>query len=243
MWLRSGDLKAMLPPKTMPQYMGKQTINGEACDFLKAVIPGQYGESIVEFDVAPSGLLSRYYYLSRGPMGQKQYEWVFKSYKPLRTLSASRFENRIPDDFMPYGLPDRHLPTGVGKKANLSGWVYGDAGTKWTAPKGQPLLFVITSRNSTPSKGALAALGSWRAELNNKHVVVAEASDAASSGAAGGLLYNPGQHALQSMDLPATPMFYLLDSKGMVRNMWMGFSAGGSAKLHSQIVQAVAALK
>ena len=70
-------------------------------------------------------------------MGRKQFEWVLKNYRPLKSISASRFENRIPDGFMPFALPDHHLPVGVGKKPNLSGWVYSKAGTRWSAPKGQ----------------------------------------------------------------------------------------------------------
>lgn len=243
LWLSAGDLGAILPKMSNPKLVGNQTINGETCDLIRGNIKNDRGTAVIEVDVAPSGLVYRYYWQTDGMGGRKQFEWVLRNYKSLKMISDSRFENRIPDGFMPFALPDRHLPVAVGKKPDLSGWVFGRTGQPWTPPRKQPLLFIVTSEDSLPGKNALAAVRGWRAQLNSKHIAVAEASDASSADAAGGLLYNPNRKSVQALDLPGTPMLLLVDSAGTLRNLWMGFSPAESGKIHDELLKAVANLK
>ena len=52
-WLRAGDLRNLLPKGASPKYVGKQTINGESCDFIRTTVSTPSGKGMVEFDVAP----------------------------------------------------------------------------------------------------------------------------------------------------------------------------------------------
>lgn len=242
-WLEFPDLKMALPGGTSPQYAGKQMVGGETCDLVRVAFNNRIGKGTIELDFGSSGLLYRYYSVVQGMGGQKEFEWVLKNYRPLRTIAASRFDPQIPDGFMPYGLPDHHLPPEVGKKPYLKGWVDSRSGKPWSAPHGQPLLFVLTTKESTPNLNALSALKRWRSELAAKKIEVAVASDSESVAGSKGLLYDPGRQSLSALDAPSTPMFFLLDSGGVLRNMWMGFSPAESQKMHGDLLKAVSELK
>jgi hypothetical protein len=242
-WLKAGDIQSLLPKGAKAVYVGKQTVSGIACDLIRTTYKNQFGSGTMEFCIADSGLAYRYFSEFNGIEGHKAFEWVLRAYKPLTTISAARFENRIPDGFMPYSLPDRDIPTEIGKKPNLRGWVNPLTGAAWSPPSGRALLFVFADRSSMPCRRALKALDGWRDELKAKNVDVAVASDAAAAADSGRMLFDPDGKSLSLLDPPAAPMIYLVDKGGTLRNLWMGFGPDRAKRLHDEIIKAIAALK
>jgi hypothetical protein len=242
-WLKAGTLQSLVPKGGKTVYVGKQVVSGYDCDLIRTNFSNQFGKGMLEFCVANSGLLYRYDSMFEGMQGKQQFEWVLKDYRPLKKISESRFENRIPDGFMPYSLPDRDLPAEIGRKPRMNGWVDPKSGKPWVAPAGHPLLFVVIGRDSSPSQRAMKALAKWKTELQGKDVTVAVASDSVAAAGSMGMLYDPDQKSLKALGAPSTPMFYLLDSAGILRNLWMGLAPGGQAKLHDELVTAISAVK
>jgi hypothetical protein len=104
-------------------------------------------------------------------------------------------------------------------------------------------MFLLTSPDSVPGERAVKALRIWRAKLEEKGVVVAVGSDAKSADEASGRLINPGGHCLAEMSAPATPMFFLVDASGKLRNLWMGIAPGKERAVQAEVFTAVSKLK
>jgi hypothetical protein len=79
--------------------------------------------------------------------------------------------------------------------------------------------------------------------LASKDVAVAIATDASKAPTSGSFLFNPDRKSVNALDAPSTPMFFLVDSQGVLRNMWMGYSSEESGKMHSDLFNAIAGTK
>ncbi len=243
LWLALSDLHRVIFRGTKMTYVGKENVGGHDCDLLRNSIKGPQGSALTEICIGQSGLVYRMYRESDGAGGHTEINWIIKDYHPLAVVSDSRFANAVPDGFMPYALPDQDLPPRIGSKPNLQGWLNPSSGKPWSRPSGKPVLFVLTTRGSTPCSKAVAAVRGWRSDLGATNTSVVVASDAASAAGASGLLWNPDRRSVQDLDAPATPMFFLLDGQGTLRNLWMGFDPENARTLHDDVVKAVAALK
>ena len=242
-WLRSATIRQMMQPTTKLTLQGSQVIGGVKYDDVHGVFKNQMGTSTYDILVPPSGLIYSFHKVSKSAMGSSDETWQISSYKSAAQISASRFDNRIPDGFMPYVLPDHYNVAPAGTKIYLQGWVDSSTGRTWSKQAGKPLLFVIGGADSLPSKRAISEVSKWRSTLAKSGVQVAIASDEASRSEANGLLYNPDQRSLRSFGVPSTPMFFLVDRSGTLRNLWLGFSPASAPKLQTDVLKAIKALK
>jgi hypothetical protein len=242
-WLRSPTIRQMMQPKAKLTLQGSQVIGGVTYDDIHGVYKDAMGTATYDILVPPSGLIYSFHKVSQSVMGRSDETWLISGYKSAAHISSSRFDNRIPDGFMPYVLPDRYAVVPAGRKLNLQGWVDSSTGRAWSKQAGKPLLFIVAGADSLPCKRAIAEIGKWRPVLAKSGVQVAIASDEASRSEAKGLLYDPDQRSIRSMDIPSTPMFFLVDRGGTLRNLWLGFSPSSAGKLQSDVLNAVKALK
>jgi len=242
-WLGVGDLHRLIPANAKLASEGTEEVNGILCDKISAKFSDKMGKMSLEFSIAKSGLVYRYHSVMDSMQGHTDDTWTFSGYRPLSSISASRFETRIPDGYMPFSVPDRNIPVEIDKKPDLNGWVDSKSGKPWNPAAGKPVLFVLTGTDSLPSKRAIVALNSWRSALRAKGVEVAIASNEPTRAAANGLLYDPSQKSVHALDFPASPMFALVDSTGKLRNLWMGFVPSEAGKLKADLLNAVSALK
>ena len=241
-WLTLSDIHRLLQRGSQITYQGVQVVNGVSCDVVKSTFQTQMSKGYFDFDIAKSGLMIRQFRSIDTPEGHQELSWELKDYKPLKSISESRFENRIPDGFMPYALPDHDLPLEVGRKPNLSGWV-DSAGHKWSPPSGRPMFFVIVGEDSPASARSLDAVRRWRQALSAKGISLVLASDSVSNKRPSVLLVDPDRKSVNSLNPPAVPMFYLIDSKGTLRNLWMGFGPEQESKFHTELLSAIQGLK
>lgn len=242
-WLRSATIRQMMQPSTKLSLQGSQVIGGVKYDDVHGVYKDPMGTSTYDILVPPSGLIYSFHKVAKSSMGSSDELWQISNYQSAAHIKAARFENRIPDGFMPYVLPDHYSVAPAGRKLNLQGWIDSSTGRAWSKPSGKALLFVIEGADSLPSKRAAAEVVRWRSTLAKSGVQVAIASDESTEMEAKGLLYNPDQQSIQSIGVPSTPMFFLVDKGGTLRNLWLGFSPASAKKLQSDVLKAVKALK
>jgi len=242
-WLAATDLHQIMEPGSKLSYIGNQNVNGQPCDVIRATFRSPMASGYTEFSIGNTGLVYRNFESVNAPDGHIEVSWEFKDYKPFKTMSASRFENRIPDGFMPFSLPDHDIPIAIGKKPIFRGWVDSKSGKPWSPAPGKPTLFVLMGQDSLPSERAKEALADWQSMLKQKGIAIAIASDSASSAGANGLLYDPDRRSLKGLMAPSTPMLFLMDSGGTLRNLWMGFEPDQAATLREDLFKAIAALK
>jgi len=57
------------------------------------------------------------------------------------------------------------------------------------------------------------------------------------------MIFDPTAKSIKALETPATPTFFLIDSTGTLRNLWMGFDIKSSGKLRDDVLAAIAALK
>ena len=242
-WLLASNLHELLAPGSSAVYAGTKNVAGFSCDVIHSTIRTAEASGFMDFSIAKSGLVYRYVLSVDTPDGHIDQTSDFKNYKKFVSIDPSRFENRIPDRFMPYALPDRDIPIRIGKRPRFSGWMDSTSRRNWAPPVGRPFLFLLAGRDSMPSKRAIDAVNQWKGDLRRKGVLIVVASDAASASDANGLLYDPARHSLDALDVPSTPMMFLLDSHGTLRNSWMGFDPNRENELRNEILRAVADLK
>ena len=242
-WMFGGDLRGTVPPNSKPVTLGKRTVNSYECDHIKVSFKTPIAEGLVEYDIAASGLIYRLFRLTDSPQGHEEFEWTFKDYKPLRAVAASRFENRIPDGFMPYSFTPHPYPPQIGKTLSLTGWIDAQSGKPWVPSSKSATLFVLVSPNSSPSQRAIVSAQKWRHELKSKGIEVVIAADSSDLARSRGLLYSNAPQSLEALGAPATPMFYLLSKSGAVKNLWLGFGLNRGPGLHSEILKAASGLK
>jgi len=242
-WVLSPDLRQNFPRDNKFVYVRSETVAGHACDVVETKVKTLEGTATVDFSIAANGLVYRNYRTLETATGHMEMSYLFGEYTPLKSVSPSRFENRIPDGFMPHSLPDRDYPPEVGKQVKLQGWVQSNTGKAWSPNPGKPVLFMIVNQGSLPSERAIDALKGWREDLIKRGVTVAVGSDATAVGKAGGLLWNPGNTNPLVAGVPATPLLYLIDASGVLRNIWMGFVPNEASKMRDDVLKAVSVLK
>ena len=242
-FLQVGSLNQMFPGTATVRSAGTEVLNGQVCDKVSVQFKGAMGDTSMAFSISRAGLIYYYRVIGKSMQGTIDQTWRVLSYTKYPSIPQSRFDAPVPDGFMPFALPDRVYPATVDEPLNLKGWVDSRTGAKWQVPAHKPVLFLLTSPDSMPGERAVKALRSWKAELEQKGVVVVVGSDAASRGEASGRLINPDGKSRAAMSVPATPMFFLVDAGGKLRNLWMGIAPGKEKTMESDVLQAVSKLK
>ncbi len=241
-WLKLSNLKRLLPQNAKFTYVKKEMAAGRSCDQIHATITGPMLSGTIDCDVAADGLIYRFLRVTDSSAGHEVENWELDKYRPARSFSASRFQVTIPDGFAPYALPYNGPPAAVGTRPSLLGFQT-PAGSTWNPPYGRPLLLVVAGHDSVPSDKALKAVSGWKGVLARSGIQCALLSDASKPYDAKGLLYDPHRTSIAALSSPSTPAFFLLNSKGVITNIWMGFDSTQSQSLADEIVSASTASK
>ena len=242
-WLLGVNPSRLFPANSPVKVVGTETIDGKTCDKLQATSSGPMGSGVYDLSVAQSGLIYRYHSRVQTPNGLDEKEWTLSGYRTLSSFSPTEFSNPIPDGFVPFALPDHYGPVEIGKPLYLRGWFASKTKQPWNPKSGQAVLFVLTGADSLPCKRAVKALTGWASQIKSKGVDLAIGIDEVNQADAKGFLYDPDKRSLKEMGAPSTPMFYLVDGKGVVRNLWMGFDNDKADKFLSDLLAAIASLK
>jgi hypothetical protein len=232
-----------MPRNAVLSLEGTETIAGQKCDKVLSKFQGPLGQTEMRFSISTSGLVYFMRVVGRSPEGTVDRSWRMSGYTTYRTIPQSRFTLTIPDGFVPFALPDRVYPAEIDRPLNLKGWVNAATGKAWTPPARRPILFLLTTPESLPCTRAQKAISAWKSELGQKGVEVVMGSIAESKASAGNLLWNPDGHSRAAMSAPSTPMIYLVNSSGVLKNLWMGFGPNSSGSIKSELMAAVAKLK
>lgn len=243
-WITAPSLQALLPRGSKFSHTGSGTVGGHKCDHLHSSFSVMGMRGTLDVDVAESGLVYKYRSISDSSNeGHVDVAWTFSDYVKAASYPQSKFENRVPDGYVPFSLPEEAGPIVVGQKPRLGPWIDSSTGRSWRAPAGKPVLYLVAGHDSAPSERVVRVASKWRQSLSGQGVTLALVSDSGSSKGAGGLLYDPSLKNIDVLAAPATPLFVLLDSSGKVTNLWLGFEPANAQKLRSDISKAIADLK
>lgn len=242
-FIRLNSIRAGLPKSAKLKLNSPQNISGHVCDVVEANYQGPLGQTTVQYALSSEGLVYAMHFKASSPQGVVEQNWVVHRYVKYAKLSQSQFSLTIPDGYMPFSLPDRDYPSEIDRPLNLKGWKSSVTGASWNPPSNRPVLFLLANPGNVPDDRAIKAVGAWKSSLTALGVDVEIGSTATLKSEAASLLWNPDGHSLTEMNAPFTPMIYLVNSKGVLLNLWMGLAPKSETATKTALLDAVAKLK
>jgi len=230
-WLYAPDVRQLLPKNT-PFILGSpETVGGQKCDHVIGKYEKGGGESgSLDAAIDSTGVVRRIRIIHISLMGSSNIEWRFTSMKPSSVAGEKKFDLRTPLGYTPYALPDGGVPVSVGGTFPLSGWSSSNGPLDMTAKLGsQGGLIAIFGEESEPSRAAQQAVAHLSKDLPTISLTDGKTASAAGVG------FDPSGRLMQAVNPPATPFFALVDAKGKIRRLWMGFDAQKAAEFEADV--------
>jgi outer membrane lipoprotein-sorting protein len=205
------------------RYVGKVTIDGVATDEVE----GSSLSGVTEIYIAADGRPVRYEVKhGKGPKIQAD----IKNLKLDSTVPETLFANNPPLGYVEQSVPMAEYPTRIGAAFPVKGW---------TAAK--PTLVVVTEEGCMPSAKSAPSVA------NISHagsVNVAVASLSKSKAVPTGLgkypfFYDATGTMTRAMNVPGTPMFYLVGKDGKVIKIWSGYDPDAAASFEKDVLDSL----
>jgi hypothetical protein len=146
--------------------------------------------------------------------------------KPPAGFSAYSVDRLVPPHSIGEVLPPASLADGSGRSVTLGGLLHG-----------KPGLIAIVDPESEISLGSLAVVK----KVKGIKVLLVNLNPAVKGFRAGSIpvLHDPQGKIGTDWRVGATPMFYLVDGKGKITNVWYGFDRNKADRFATQISDAV----
>jgi hypothetical protein len=189
------------------------------------------GELDLQAWISPIGSLSRFHQTIKSSRGVGETDWVFTNYKRVAQPTLAMFATPLPLGFVPHALPEDPFPIQKNETLPLAGW---------TDPKkkqvvnllrtldGKTALVALLGKDSDPSQRSMASI----ARLRKSIPVVVLSEDPKQPEA----YIDPSGYALAKLKHQATPTFWLIDGKGKVLKVWMGYDQDNATEFEKDVL-------
>jgi hypothetical protein len=228
-FLIRGSSRGMFPPDLKPQVTPKVMVNGVSTDILSAKQNGPMGETEMKYWFDSAGRLVKFYSRSASPQGTLVVEHDYSGYTMNPKFASTEFSTKLHLGYMPfslaqagYGIPQGEQVPNIQLKNANSG-----AQTNLTSLTSGANTLVLFADPDFPSNTALlASLKDVVKKVpDSRLIVVGLRRDVASAKKIGAseVYYDPTGTQLVKMAIPAGPTILLIDKKGKLAQMFMGF--------------------
>jgi len=230
-WIYLQDLRKLVPKGAAFVISEPETVSGIKCDRVISKFKGPENASgVVDASLDSAGVVRRMRITHSSPMGASDFEWRFSTMKPMPPTDAGKFGLGLPLGYVPYGLPDTGMPISVDATFPMTGWSSPSGALDLTAKLGaKGGLIAILGGESEPSALAKASLARVSGEVP---VVTLGDGTAQAPGLDG---FDATGKLMATVNPPATPFFALVDGKGKVRRLWMGFEPAKASEFEADI--------
>jgi hypothetical protein len=223
-----GNSKDLFPPSVKPKFTGKETLGGVSTDVLSAHMKGNAGEFDMKYWIDSSGRILKTYLKSNGIQGSFTLEQRLSKYVVYQTFPASTFSTQLPLGYSPFELERLPEPNYSGEPmpAVTLRSVSGQVGTLKSIAGGKNLLLVVCDPGFHANSELIRAMPTVAKRVPDSKVIYAtDRRDAASAKSlnAGDVYFDPTGKELAKLALPGTPTVYLIDKKGILIQMFVGF--------------------
>ncbi|CAN5446279.1 hypothetical protein BH11ARM1_BH11ARM1_12940 [soil metagenome] len=238
----SGDLSAypswfgvpkfdVLMPLKESKLVDSKSIGGVVCQGVHVELSPPGGAVKRTVYVDPKGNIRQFDVDSTARGTRIQESWVISGLTIVSAFPAATFGMQIPVGFVPYALPSTYGQLQEGGAFPMTGWrdSKGSAVNLKTLLKGKPGLIAFLD-GEQPSQGALLKLKSIQQSVPAIIIGLDGFKGA-------GILADGG--AFDKVRIPATPYFVLVDGKGLVTKMLMGFDPADPTRLGRDVAQAL----
>jgi hypothetical protein len=229
-WVGYDDLRSLAPPRTPFKEMGPQKVGARTGDRVKADFRDPNGGShTVDLVIDAEGRPLRVLLAGQAFDGNYRDEWSVSAFRKHAPADPARFSLGVPDGYSPFALDGRGGPVGVGSTLPASGWK-APSGQSYDLRKALPQggIVAILSTEGNPSRHARESVARLR-KAGVKVVVLADSSardvDA----------FDPSGKVMDSLDVPALPLFYRVDRTGKVQAVWMGYDRAKAAEFERDV--------
>jgi hypothetical protein len=223
-------------------FVGNEQIDGQTTQRIRVQFDSESTKYEADAWIDGEGKLLQFDQKITATEGSDRKFLAFRNYRINQPVPAPIFDFEFPDGFRPFALPRGEVPLMIGNQAPLKGWV-GSSGreedlTPLTSKGG--LLLVVADPDCAPSQAALKALEERKRELDGMGVQVAVLTHGkASMGSPFPTFYDPSGQSMNRLNPQGTPMFFLVDRKGMVAHLMQGFAPGSGPSMVAEIRQAL----
>lgn len=231
--LLRGGLRATLGKNAKTSYIGIEKIGGVAADHIRADISAQMAQITINAWIDSKGTLRKYDIAVSEAGSMFTNSLSFSDYKINLSTTPKDFTLKLPAGYVPYVFEEEPYVVQSGQKLNLGSLTFSNGKpfdlVKWLS--GKPALLVVAGPDCQPSKEMLAALPELAGSLRTLAVV----PNATSKPRSTLTLVDPKGQALANMRTPSSPIIVLVDSKGVVAQVWIGFSKTSESETAREI--------
>lgn len=224
----AGDVRKLVPPGTKFSALPSQTIAGQTCERVKASYTAMMASGTIEIAIDGSGRPWFYSHDSRSPEGRRVMTFHFKSWD-TKPLDPKLFEIPIRNGYVPRYLPYQPYPVPLDRPLPAVPWESASGKVNLAQVfRGKPYVLFVSAEGCSVSARAAAFLAKRAAELRASGFGVASAVLRATTASKP---YLPGTTAVfdrtgavnKVLRLPMTPTVMMVDAKGVLRRLWMGY--------------------
>lgn len=235
------DVKSMMPQGGTVKYLGSEKTGSVASDHIRAHSKLQMGEITVDVWIDGQGALRQYDIQVIQPMSRFVNSIKLSNYKVNPTTNPGQFTMALPLGYVPFVFDTEPLVISQGQKLKISNLVGLDGKpfdlVKWLV--GKKTLMVVAGKECLPSQNLISNIAEVSGGVRTVAILQ---TGGKKTGAALTLLDLKGD-ALKSTSTPSTPLVILLDSKGVVGQVWIGFDKANIQQLAYEIRTVSAQLK
>ncbi|MFZ4509303.1 MAG: TlpA family protein disulfide reductase [Fimbriimonas sp.] len=201
---------------------------------LRTEFPVDAGTVRLEMDILPDGRLTQF---RREVPGQLATTWTFTNFREIPKPKLADFSVEIPLGFSPFVLPRDRGPVGPGEKLPTGAVRTADGRSVSFASltSGKRSLVVCLGADCEPSRKLAAALGKLKSAVAGKAALVTLYE----SSPKGDGVSDPSGKLWNALVLPATPVCFLVDAKGVIERAWMGFDPSSREGVLTEISAAL----
>lgn len=231
--LMQKGLASAIPPKAELKYVGSEREQGVTTDRVRAQYKTPVAEVTIDAWVDAQGALRRYDLEVVQAGSRFTNSLRLSNYRINPPTTPRQFAMGLPIGFVPFVFDEEPAVIGQGRPLRIAGLTTTDGKpfdlSKWLA--GKKTLVAVLGKGCAPSAALLSSLKTLAGGLRT--VVIAPDKSVRAPGSL--LLVDPKGNALQATGTPSTPLIALIDSRGAVQQVWLGFDKKSLNELSFEI--------
>ncbi|MCW5942639.1 MAG: hypothetical protein KIS66_10435 [Fimbriimonadaceae bacterium] len=236
----AGDFSKLVPPGTKFESLPSQTIDGHRCERIKASYTAMMGSGVIEIAIDEAGRPWFYSHDARGQEGRRLMVFHFKAWD-TKPMDAKLFEIPIKNGYVPRYLPYQPFPIPLDRPIPAVVW---DSATGKTdlgkTFAGKPYVLLVGAEGCSVSAAAAPFFTKRAVELRGKGFAIASgvlrATPSSKPYLAGTTaVFDRTGAANRVLQLGATPAVLMVDAKGVLRRMWMGYDRKNEARVRTEM--------
>jgi len=207
---------------------GQSTIDGVTTD----EVDGQVKSLKLKVFIDSEGKPVRYWYGGQGVAVQSD----FSNYRLNQQYPAETFSVNPPSGFRELTLPIENRPVGVGQKFQVDGWT-SSAGRLSDQFSKKDTLVVVTDEGCEPSERSLSTLQNLQSagEVNVVSITLSPKGVEPTGFEKFPTYYDPSGALIKQLQVPGTPLFYLVNKSGQIVKVWFGFDSDNGSTFEKNV--------